>query len=82
MNDETATFLRQVQRVQKDLDETHRLRRVDSHRLPTPQREGLDTSLLDVEDALRGVATLIENSRLDAQKGKSVTETQVHLDLE
>lgn len=72
VNDETATFLLLAERVQRDIEQAHRLRQAYSHCMPESQRESLDVALRDAEVALGGVAELIEDCRVDWQLGGGV----------
>ena len=65
VDEQTADLLSTTRHVDSMLQHAHRLRRLKAGLLNTSEREMIDTVISDTEDALRGVARLVEPCRVD-----------------
>ena len=72
---ESRIFLTLIQRVRTDLDEANRERNEKAAILQTmpAKRAWIDSAILDVKKSLNEIGVVIENARIDVEKGKSVT---------
>lgn len=72
---ESGIFLTLIQRVRKDLNEALRERHEKSEILQTlpGKKAWIDEAIIDVKKSLNDIGLLIENARIDVDKGKNVT---------
>ena len=75
VSSESRIFLTLIHRVRKDLDEALRERNEKSVMLEAMpgKKAWIDDTILDVKKSLNEIGLLIENARIDVEKGKSVT---------
>ena len=65
VGEQTADLLSTTRHVDFMVHEAHRLRRLKTSQLNANERTMIDTIITDTEDALRGVAKLVEPCRVD-----------------
>ena len=65
VDEQTADLLSTTRHVDSMLQHAHRLRRLKASLLNASERAMIDTVIGDTEDALRGVARLVEHCRVD-----------------
>ena len=65
VDEQTADLLSTTRHVDSMLQHAHRLRRLKAGLLNTSERTMIDTVIVDTENALRGVARLVEPCRVD-----------------
>lgn len=72
---ESRIFITLIERVRKDLQEALRERHEKSSVLETMpgKKAWIDGTIIDVKRSLHEIGILIENARIDVDKGKSVT---------
>ena len=72
---EFRIFLTLIQRVRKDLEEALRERHEKSATLRNMpgKKAWIDDTILDIKGVLNDIGLLVENARIDTEKGKSVT---------
>lgn len=75
VSSESRIFITLIERVRKDLREALRERHEKSSILETMpgKRAWIDETITDVKKSLHEIGILIENARVDVDKGKSVT---------
>ena len=75
VSSESQVFLTLIQRVRKDLTEALRERHEKSAVLQSMpgKRAWIDDTITDIKKVLNDIGVLIENARVDVDKGKSVT---------
>ena len=75
VSSESRIFITLIERVRKDLREALRERHEKSSILETMpgKRAWIDETIIDVKKSLHEIGVLIENARVDVDKGKSVT---------
>ena len=72
VDEQTTDLLSTIRHVDFMLKHAHRLRRLKAGLLNTSEREMIDTVIGDTENALRGVARLVESCRVEKATKKTV----------
>ena len=73
VDEQTADLLSTTRHVDFMIQEAHRLRRLKAGLLNTSERAWIDKVISDTEDALRGVARLIDRCRVDKATKNSIS---------
>lgn len=72
VDEQTADLLSTTNHVSSNVNEARRLRRLKDHLLSIGERHWMDGIIQQTEDALRGVAVLIEPARVDKTTNKNI----------